>query len=124
MSNSDKQISVAVALVVLLHAAILIGALGVSSGPCIAAYLNLIVSISLLSYWVQKQIRIRQHIMELREVVVLGFEIAIAGCSVYALIEEPARWLRVTHVVISGVHFLVALAFFIFMLTFRMKKLF
>ena len=123
MSTSDKQISAAVALVVLIHAAVLITEL-VSPGFGVVVYLNLTVSVSLLFYWTQKQIRIQQHVIELREVVVLAFETAIAGCSVYALIEEPARWLRVTHVIISGVHFLAVLAFFIFMLTFRMKKLF
>jgi len=123
MSTSDKQLSVVVALVVLLHAAIFITEL-VSSSLGAIVYLNLTVSMSLLLYWTQKQLRIQQHSIELREVVVLVFETAVAGCSVYTLIEEPARWLRVTHVVISGVHFLAVLAFFIFMLTFRMKRLF
>ncbi|AYB29922.1 hypothetical protein [Chryseolinea soli] len=123
MSTADKQISAAVALVALIHAAILITAL-VSPGLGAIVYLNLIVSVSLLLYWVQKQIRIQQHVVELREVVALAFETAVAGCSIYALTGTPARWLWVTHVVISGVHFLAVLAFFIFMLTFRIKKLF
>ncbi|HEY5749745.1 MAG TPA: hypothetical protein VIU12_26935 [Chryseolinea sp.] len=123
MSTSDKQISVAVALIVLIHAAVLIMKL-VSSSVGIIVYLNLTVSVSLLLYWTQKQIRIQQHVVELREVVVLAFEAVVAGFSVYALMEEPVRWLRVMHVVISGVHFLAVLGFFIFMLTFRMRKLF
>jgi len=123
MSTSDKQLSVVVALVALLHAAILIMEL-VSSGLGVVAYLNLTASVSLLLYWAQKQIRIQQRLLELREVVVLAFETAVAGCSVYTLIEGPVKWLWVTHVVISGVHFLAVLAFFIFMLTFRMKRLF
>jgi hypothetical protein len=123
MSTADKQISMAVGLVVLIHAAALIIEL-VSSSFSIIVYLNLAVSGSLLLYWIQKQIRIQQHVVELREVVVLAFEAAVAGGSVYALIEAPGRWLQITHVVISWVHFLAALAFFIFMLTFRIKKLF
>ena len=123
MSTSDKQISMAVALVVLIHAAALIAEL-VSSSVSIIVYLNLIASVSLLSYWAQKQIRIQQHVIELREVAVLVFETAVAGCSIYALIEAPGTWVRITLVVISGVHFLAAMVFFIFMLTFKIKKLF
>lgn len=123
MSTADKQISAAVALVVLIHAAILTAEL-VASSRGVIVYLNLTVSLSLLLYWAQKQIRVQQRFLELREIVVLAFETVVAGCSVYALIEAPVRWLRVTHVIISGVHFLAALAFFIFMLTFRIKKLF
>lgn len=123
MSTTDKQISAAVALVVLVHAIVLIAGL-VSSSVGIIVYLNLAVSVSLLLYWTQKQIRIQQHVMELREMTVLVFEALVAGCSVYALIETPVGWLRVAHVVISGIHFLAALVFFTFLLTFKIKKLF
>ncbi|SHH91308.1 hypothetical protein SAMN04488109_6044 [Chryseolinea serpens] len=123
MSTTDKQVCAAVAMVVLIHAIVLIVGLA-SSSFGIIVYLNLAVSVSLLLYWTQKQIRIQQHIMEFREMLVVVFEALVAGCSVYALIEAPVGWLWVAHVVISGIHFLAILVFFIFMLTFKIKKLF
>jgi hypothetical protein len=123
MSTADKQISVAVALVVLIHGAVLIMA-SVSSSFTSMAYLNLTVSASLLLHWTQKQIRIQQHVIELREIVALAFEVGVAGCSAYALVAAPVSWLRVALVFISGFHFLAALLFFILMLTFKMRKLF
>ena len=124
MSSSDKQISAALAIIILIHIAIPV--MGLANASCfyLVAYLNLAVSLSLLLYWLQKQIRIQQHFIELREVVVLGFEAAVVGCSAYALIKEPLRWLRVTHFVFSGIHLLAFIAFFIFMFLFKIKKLF
>lgn len=123
MSRSDKQTSGAVAAIILIHASILIVE-WVSYHPVLLVGLNLTVSASLLLYWIQKQIRIQQHVVELRETLVLAFEISVASLSSYSLMEDPVKWVWVSHVIFSVTHLLAALAFFIFMLTFRMRKLF
>lgn len=123
MRWSDKQIRVALAVIILVHVAILV-AEWISYHPVLIVSLNLTVSASLLLYWIQKQIRIQQHIIELREVVVLGLETVVAMLSVYSLIENPVKWLRISHVAFSVTHLLAVSAFFIFMLTFRVKRLF
>jgi len=124
MSSSDKQISGVLAVIILIHIAIPVTGLAIASCFYLVVYLNLAVSIALLLYWLQKQIRIQQHFIELREVIVLGFEVVVAGCSVYALVTEPVSSLRLIHLVFSGIHLLAFIAFFIFMLLFKIKKLF
>ncbi|MBL0745860.1 hypothetical protein [Chryseolinea lacunae] len=123
MSNSDKQACGALASIILIHVAVLLTGL-LTSRFFVIVYLNLTASVSLLIYWAQKQIRIQQHIVERREILVLGFEVLIAGYSIFTLTAEPTCTLTAVHVVLLSIHLIALFAFFIFMLTFRIKKLF
>ena len=125
MSHSDKRISAAIAFIILIHIAILTISLLISDLSFLIALINLLVSSSICIYWIQKQIRITQRIFELRERIVLSLEIVVIVCSVYSMfIDTHTVWLTVVNFFILGIHILLFLAFFVFMLTFKMKKLF
>ena len=125
MSSSDKRISVALAVFISISSILFVSELATSSPTSKIGFLNLAVSLSLILYWAQKQIRITHHFIELREVVVLCFEAAVVGCSIYSIfIEEQISWLRMVHFIVAGIHLLALLAFFVLMLTLKIKKLF
>ncbi len=125
MSPSDKRISAAIATIILIHVTVLALGLKIPAFSFLIALINLLVSSSILIYWTQKQIRITQHFLELREILVLLFEVIVLGCAGYSLfIHHPIQWLTIVNLSVLGIHLLVLLAFFVFMLTFKMKKLF
>jgi len=125
MSLSDKRISAVVATVILIHIAIFVTVLFLPTLSYLTAVVNLVIGSSICIYWIQKQLRITQHIFELREIIALTLEVVVIGCSVYSmLLSEQIAWLNSTNLFILIVHLLMFLAFFIFMLTFKMKKIF
>src|SRR6187402_603078 len=125
MSYSDKRISAAIAATILIHFAILIVSLVTPTLSFLTLLINLAISLSICIYWIQKKIRITQRIFELREILFISLEVMVAGCSIYSILTaDPIIWLRVVNFVILGIHLLLLLAFFIFMLTFKIKRLF
>lgn len=125
MSHSDKRISAAIVVIILIHIAILTISLLIPDLSFLIALINLLVSSSICIYWIQKQLRITQRIFELRESIVLSLEVVVTGCSVYSMfIDTHTVWLTAVNFFIVGIHLLLFLAFFVFMLTFKMKKLF
>ncbi len=124
MSNSDKRISAAVAFGIIIHLVILTLGFIIPSFFISTPLLNLIVGLSILAYWLQKQIRITQHYFELREFVVLSSEVIVIASAVCSLLMRQIQWLSVAQVVILSVHLIALLVFFVFMITFKMKKLF
>jgi hypothetical protein len=74
---------------------------------------------------VQKQIRITQHIFEGREIAVLCLECLIAGFSIYCIVARPeGYWVKVIQYTAFGLHFTALVLFGVFLLTFKMNKLF
>ena len=125
MSHADKRTSAIVAIIVLIHIAILITFLFLPTLSYLTAATNLVIGSSICIYWIQKQLRITQHIFELRETIALTLEVVVIGCSIYSLlVSEQTAWLSTANLFILIVHLLMLLAFLVFMLTFKMKKMF
>ena len=124
MSNSDKRIATVVFASILIHLVTLTLNLAITVFALLTTLLNLVVGASILTYWTQKQIRITQHYLELREIFVLGFEVIVISCAVCSILMQNIQWLHVAHIVILVIHLIFLLLFFVFMLTFKMKKLF
>ena len=124
MNKTDQWvIGILIGLIVLFLAALIIG-YKTHQLAFLIPLLNLVSGLSFLIYWLQKQIRITQHIFELREISVLGFEMIVLGCAVYALMSKAEYpWLKLLQYLFGTIHFLCLLAFLVFMLTFKMKKL-
>jgi hypothetical protein len=124
MRKSDQNIGYFAALSIIIHLAIL--AIGITTRqlPLYAALLNLITGASIVIYWVQQQIRIKQHYFEYREMIVLSLEVLLIGCTTFSMLHNG--WyhkFRYIQYAFLGLH-LFALAFFaIFMLTFKMRRL-
>jgi hypothetical protein len=124
MKQQDQWIILIVIFLAALHLGILVFGYKTPRLAFLIPLLNLLFSFSLLLYWVQKQFRITQHHFEWRETNILGFELLVIGFAFYALMSKTEHhWLRLLHYVFGMLHFLCLLAFLVFLLTFKMKKL-
>lgn len=124
MSRSDQGVLFIALAAAGTHISAFIAGLVTNRLPYFMSILNLVCSLVLVLYWIQKQVRITQHIFETREMLVLGLEVTVVAVSVYSLASN--NWntsLKVFQYIVSGIHLLVLLAFILFMLTFKMKKL-
>ncbi|CAN5688970.1 hypothetical protein BH11BAC3_BH11BAC3_21010 [soil metagenome] len=89
------------------------------------AALNAASSLSLLLYWIRKQLLITRHYYDFAELFVVGFEVLFSALTVYAIFFSSAgKWLLVAQYIIVGIHFAVLVFFLIFSLTFKIKRLF
>ena len=125
MNPTDKQVRFGTVIFILLHVVIGIGCLA-DWTPMLSLYLLNFVSGSLIvGYWVRKQIIITQHIFEIREITYVSFELFVAGLSGYTVLTRPANSIMSTvHYSIAALHLLGLIMFLIFMLTFKIRKLF
>ena len=124
MPNSNQSVLIILIAITALFLTVLIIGYKTNQIAFLIPLLNLVSGSSLLIYWVQKQVRMTQHIFELREISVLIFEMIVIGCAFYALMSKAEYpWLRLLQYVFWTLHFFCLLAFLVFMLTFKMKRL-
>lgn len=124
MSRSDQCVLFIALAAVVTHISAFIAGLVTNRLPYLMSILNLACSLILVLYWTQKQLRITQHIFETREILVLCLEVTVVVVSVYSLASNTWNTsLRIFQYIVSGIHLLVLIAFILFMLTFKMKKL-
>lgn len=89
------------------------------------AALNAASSLSLLLYWIRKQLLISRHYYDFAELFILSSEVLFFALAAYAIFfDSPGKWLSVIQFGIIGIHFAVLVFFLIFSLTFKVKKLF
>jgi hypothetical protein len=124
MSKQDQLITIMILLLIVIHAAI--GIAGYITGRLLffITLLNLLAGLSIIIYWIQKQVRISRHFFELREMFVLSLELILIGCAIYFISKNPAAsFFKVFQYTFFGVHLLLLILGLIFMLTFKMNKL-
>lgn len=125
MSRSDQWLTIFVVTVALIHVAAFFTGSVTQKLFFPLAIVNLVSGSSILIYWIQKQLRITQHIFEGREMAVLGLEAVIVFVTAYSLASNHwTSWTRVFQYIVFGIHVIILLLFIIFILTFRMKRLF
>lgn len=124
MSRSDQWVNIILATLIVLYLAIWL--IGYWSNKLHAAltFLNLLSALLIIVYWEIKQMNITQHIIEGREIFVLGFEVLVIGCAVYSMVTGYSiSWLKVIQYIFFGMHFSVLLLGLAFILTFKINKL-
>lgn len=124
MSKSDQWIIITVVVFILIHLSIWVVGFLTNKLSYLTADLNLVAGLSIIVYGVQKQLRIEQHYVELREIIVLCFELLVIGCTVYSFISR--QWdngIRIAQYIFFGIHLAALLLVLIFMLTFKMNRL-
>lgn len=125
MSRSDQWVIIFAVTVALIHVAVLIIGSITHRLFYLMAIVNLISGSSIIIYWIQKQIRITQHISEGREMIVLGLEAIVVVVTAYSMASNQWNsWQKVFQYIVFGIHFILLLLFIIFILTFKMKRLF
>ena len=125
MSKADQWVSIILWISILIHIIVLIVGLTTNKLSFLTTWINLIIGLSILLYWIQKQLRIEYHIFEMREWMVLGFELVVVGTSLYLI--STKQWpggIRVLAYIFFGLHLLVLILLAVFLLTFKMKRLF
>jgi hypothetical protein len=124
MNKSDQWVNVMLAILILIHFSILIIGLIIHKLPVLIPLLNIAVAFSIIVYWIQKQLRIEQHFIDVKEMIVLGMEAVVIATAVYFTnTAQRDQSLKVMQYIIFGVHLTCLVLFIVFMLTFKMKRL-
>ena len=125
MNKADQWVNIVLWVCLLVHLVVLIVGLTSNRLSFLSAWINLIIALSILLYWVQKQLRIEYHVFELREWIVLGMEVVVAATSMYLIITKQwAGGVRILAYIFFGLHMLVLILMAVFALTFKMNRLF
>lgn len=89
------------------------------------AFVNAADGILLIGYWLTNQLRIQQHSLEGREIIVLILELLVAVFSLYTIFYYPvSNPFEILQYIIFATNLIVLIAAFIFVLTFKIAKLF
>lgn len=126
MSKSDYWVNVILIFFILLHIIVLISGLVTHKLLTYISVLNTISGLIVIIYWIQKQLRITQHIYEAREMIFLGFETVLVAVSIYSIVSnfQINYWVRVVQYVFFSIQFLCLVLLLLFMLFFKMNRLF
>lgn len=89
------------------------------------SFLNAAAAMCIIGYWAINQLHIQQHVVETREMVILRLELLVTVAGVYTIVFHPVSMpFKITQYVIFGTHFIALVAALIFMLSFKITKLF
>jgi len=124
MIKLDQSVVIIVGLLILLYLSV--WAVGYFTGKLFyfMSILNLASAAAIILYWTVRQLKIQQHTIELREIVVLGAELIVIACALYVIAAgNKFNWLKVVQYIVFAIHFLLLLLALIFMLTFKMNRL-
>ncbi|HTE12830.1 MAG TPA: hypothetical protein VK645_17745 [Chitinophagaceae bacterium] len=121
----DRQVVIIIIGFLFLYAAVLITGVAMHQLLLHVAVMNTIAGSLIISYWVWDKLRPLQRMTEQREIIVLSIEGLFAAVSLYAVITNGlSYWLTVVQYIIFTLHAVLLLLFLVFMLTFKIKKLF
>ncbi len=124
MGRKDKLVVTVMLIFILANVSVLIIGILINKLPFLTGIVNFIAAVCILTYWVQKQIRVTQHFIECREITVLFFEFFIAVSFIFFITTGKCQaWQRILQYVFFGMHFLALIAGLIFMLTFKIKRM-
>lgn len=125
MFKKDKTIMLVLLAMITLYIAALLAAVFICPPFSYISLVNAATSASVLFYWVNKQLRISQHVFELRETITLVAECLFAATAVYTVLSSKANvFFSMLQYIIFGLHFIALLLLFIYMCMFKMKRLF
>lgn len=124
MSKADQLISVILVVTILLYLSVLTSVLVYHKNSWLGL-LNVVTAGMVTAYWIQKQFRISLHIADPMEIAVLCFEIAVIGLCVYSILsKQNLTWINILQKIVFGIHLSALILFLVFMLTFKITKLF
>jgi|GEM_PF-1463474 len=124
MNKADQPIIFILILLIAVHLSIAV--LGFVKGRFLfyASILNFTSGLLIIIYWLQKQLRVQQHIFEQREFVVLNLELIMIFFAVaFFFTNRYATFFKLVQYSFFTVHLLLLITGLIFMLTFKMNKL-
>jgi len=124
MLASNHITNIILIVLIIIHFSVLTVGIKTNRTGFYLSMLNLIAGLSVLIYWIQKQLRITQHLFGTTEILALVFEMIVIASAIYLLVSKKAgNWVVILQYVFFGIHLLVLVLLFVFMLTFKMKRL-
>lgn len=125
MNKTDLLVISMVVLIIFIHLSVVFIQFFSNKFLYLMPVINLVAGLIVFIYWTQKQLSIRQHFFDTREIMVLCFEAIVVGCAVYCIVHRQwNNWLKVLQYLFIAIHVSALLLFLFFMLTFKMNKLF
>ena len=125
MNKTDLLVISMVVLIIFIHLSVVFIQFFSNKFLYLMPVINLVAGLIVFIYWTQKQLSIRQHFFDTREIMVLCFEAIVVGCAVYCIVHRQwNNWLKVLQYLFIAIHVSVLLLFLVFMLSFKMNKLF
>jgi len=124
MLASNHITNIILIVLIIIHFSVLTVGIKTNRTGFYLSMWNLVAGLSVLIYWVQKQLLIKQHLFGITEILALVFEMIVIASAIYFLVSKKAgNWVVILQYVFFGIHLLVLVLFFVFMLTFKMKRL-
>lgn len=125
MSSENRSILIIVIVTILLHISIWLIGYFTNRISYLVSFLNFLFAASILAYWLINEIIIRQNSPESRELVFVCFIFIVAGSALYKIISAShLKWLAILQYVFFGIDVAILIAALIFMLTFKISRLF
>jgi hypothetical protein len=125
MSISNRlAITILVSLIIIQIATGVVGSI-LDETLRAVTFINAFFSIAILIYRIQHEMRITQHSKDAREITFLCFEVFVAAISIYTTVFVVTNaWVTGIQYIIYFCHLTALILLLIFMLTFKIKKLF
>ncbi|WP_282165200.1 hypothetical protein [Cellulophaga baltica] len=122
---NDTTVNVVIVLILICHLAALILGYKMEKTTLFISYLNAIVVVGILIFWINKNLNIQEHYFEFREACALCVEACILIFALYSITGYSTNtYVKVINYVGFGLHVLATLGMLIFMSVFKMNKLF
>jgi len=124
MLASNHITNIILIVLIIIHFSVLTVGIKTNRTGFYLSMWNLVAGLSVLIYWIQKQLQITQHLFGTTEILALVFEMIVIASAIYLLVSKKANnWVVILQYVFFGIHLLALVLFFVFMLTFKMKRL-
>jgi len=125
-NNIDRRVNAILIFSLCLYAAVLITGLVMHQLYLYIFITNAVAGLLLMGYWIWNKLRPpKRSKTERREIIIFSAEGLFVAIALYALFSGSLNdWLIITQYIIFALHAVVLILFLIFMLTFKIKKLF
>ena len=120
---NKPYLNLVIAILICQIATLLIG-IKISKTQVVVSYLNAIVVIGILIFWVSQNLNLQQHYFEFREAFVLCLEACILIFALYSILGFQNNTLKTINYIGFALHLLAAVGLLVFILTFKITKLF
>ncbi|MFT4847534.1 MAG: hypothetical protein ACI83B_000053 [Sediminicola sp.] len=122
---NDTTVNLAIVIILICHLVCITIGYKMEKTTLFISYLNAIVVIGILIFWVNKNLYIQEHYFEFRESCALCLEACILTFALYSIIGfHNNTYVKVINYIGFGLHLLATTGMLIFMTVFKMNRLF
>ena len=124
MVKTDQFVIITIVLLILVHLSIITIGFFTHKFAFMAACLNIAAGASVILYWVIRQLQVEQHYYDIREIMMLLFEVVVIVLAfMYILSTQKSQGLKVMISIFFSIHLIVLILALVFMSSFKMTRL-